>query len=683
MDKVKYKKIFMEESREHVKNLGDGFVSLEKEPGNLDCVDELFRHAHSMKGMAGSMGYDGIAVLSHAMEDVLDLVKKRELKVEPGIVDLLFSSLDRMEKMIGEADADDRISTRATDLVEKLRSFVKPAGDYKEDVREEDLIEVSPEELIPLEEAGPTGPVAPLPAKLSGLTDRLDEGRIKMLNELLGSDLNPYFVEIGLDEDSPAPAARDFIILNLLSKAGVLVASMPDIEEVRKGKASTTIEALILFSGKRDDLLKMISDVPEILSVQAESLDRAALAAGGEEEKPPPEPPLRKGSAIKAGKSQTVRVDTVILDKLINIVGEMLISQERLRTLEAGGDRETLHDEISLLGGLIRRFQETIMDVRMMPLDFVAGRYPRMVRDLSRKAGKEVSFDVEGLEIELDRAILEEIGEVLVHVLRNAVDHGMEKGDEREKKGKPKTGSIRFKAYREKDWVFIQISDDGRGIDLEAVRAKALEVGLVSPEVLEGMDEEEIMMLTTAPGFSTAKEVTDISGRGVGLDAVRAKVESLGGSLSIYSSAGKGTNVTIRIPLSLAIVQILVVRVDKQFFGLPIAGIHNTEEITPDMVKKTGDQEYFRSGRSLVRLNRMSELMGIKKRGKARCSGPVVIVEKGRRKLGFLVDELLGTRDAVVKALGQPLVRIPAFTGATILGDGSPMIILDVLKLLS
>lgn len=316
-----------------------------------------------------------------------------------------------------------------------------------------------------------------------------------------------------------------------------------------------------------------------------------------------------------------------------------------------------------------------------MPLDLIAGRFPRMVRDLSRRAGKEVSLEMEGLEIELDRAILEEIGEILLHVLRNSVDHGIEEPGERGKWQKPAAGEIRLKGYREKDWVYIRIRDDGRGIDLDAVRAKALEMNLATEDSLNSMNREEILMLTTYPGFSTAREVTDVSGRGVGLDAVRSKVESLGGTMSLESTPGQGTTVTVRIPISLAIVQILVVQTAGQVFGLPVAHVHHTVEVHPGMIKKAGEKEYFKDGRALVKLQRLSTLLGLKRPGPERQSGPVVIIEKGRRKLGFMVDELVGARDAVIKVLGLPLMKIPALTGATIMGDGRPMLILDAHRL--
>jgi two-component system chemotaxis sensor kinase CheA len=684
----KYRKIFLEESREHIKHLGDGFVALEKNPEDLGGVDEIFRHAHSIKGMASSMGYEGITGLSHAMEDLLDLLRKRELKVSQKLIDILLDSLDFMEKMVAEVADEGRVVTQADEKVREMRIFAgepepPPETTPAEEIEGSELLEVTPEEEIPkpvLEEvAKETDEPSPGAGRLIAA---LDEKKKEFVSQFLSTGLSPYYLEVEIARDAMALGARGYIILSRLARAGVVVGSVPEMEEVKKGVSADRIEALLLYGDSRPKLTRELEGIPEVRGIRVEAI-RVEWLTGERTPEASPSPPDEPEAILppRLKKPQTLRVDTSILDHLINIVGELLISQDRLETVTSDLALEDLSDELSNLGLLVRRFQETIMGVRMMPLDLIAGRFPRMVRDLSRRAGKEVSLEMEGLEIELDRAILEEIGEILLHVLRNSVDHGIEEPGERSKAQKPETGEIRLKGYREKDWVFIRISDDGRGIDLDAVRAKALEMNLATEDSLNTMNRDELLMLTTNPGFSTAREVTDVSGRGVGLDAVRSKVESLGGTMSLESTPGQGTTVTVRIPISLAIVQILVVQTAGQIFGLPVAHVHHTVEVHPGMIKQAGEKEYFKDGRSLVKLQRLSTLLGLKRPGPIRQSGPVVIIEKGRRKLGFMVDELVGARDAVIKILGLPLMRIPALTGATILGDGRPMLILDAHRL--
>ncbi len=682
MDVSKYKKIFLEEAQEHVRGLGDGFVALERNPESLEGVDELFRHAHSMKGMASSMGYDPITTLSHAMEDVLNRIKKRQLAATREVIDLLLASLDRVEKMVREVEGGDAIVTGVDDLAGVLRGLAaadRPAPPSSTPAAEEIL-----DEVVPLDVTLAPVPSGVLPARAEALLARLDAMRVRTLQAQIPGGLKPCFLEVVLDTESMALGARAFIVLSRLAKSGILVTSRPELEEVRRGAAAGRIEALVFYSGDPDELRRSVASIPEVSQVQIQTLPPAALAAWVDSLGSPREREAvpRPGEAEGLRKAQTVRVGTGILDDLINLVGELLIKHERLSLLTAGLEREDLEDELSSLGNLIHSFQGTIMGVRMMPLDLVAGRFPRMIRDLAHRSGKEVLFEVEGLNIELDRAILETVGEVLVHLLRNAVDHGLETIEARRAAGKHPEGRIRFRAYREKEWVFIQISDDGRGIDLEAVRAKALEMGLATAERLASMDRDDLLLFTTTAGFSTAREVTDVSGRGVGLDAVRSRVESLGGGLALYSIQGEGTTVTLKLPLSLAIIQILMVQVAGQMFGLPVSRVHRTVELTPEMVRRAGSEEYFKAGRSLVRLLRLADLLGIDGARPAGWRGPVILVEKGRRTFGLLVDEILGARDAVIKPLGQPLMAIPVLAGAAITGDGNPMLILDVIKLL-
>ncbi len=678
MDQAKYKKLFLEEAREHLKSLSNGFVALEKEPEAMDAVDELFRHAHSMKGMASSMNYEPITLLSHAMEDVLDLVKRREVRVDPGLVDLLLNSLDRVEKMVGEIEAGDRVLSAAGDLASALRGVKKSSAPPPPAGAEEGL-----EEVVPEEEAPPPPEDLPggLPPKVRAWLDGFTPDRLRTIREMIRSGLGAYHLVVDLAPDSMALGARAFIILRRLALQGMVAASYPGLDELRRGAASPSLEALVLFAGPPDALEGLVSGVPEVRRaaarrVRLEAADEsgAAPAAGAGQ-------PILSSLVEGLRKKQTVRVDTQTLDVLINTVGEMLISHERLLSLTEAAAPD-LAEEVSRLGGLVQHFQETIMEVRMMPLEMVVGHFARMVRDLAHRAGKEVVYEAEGLDIELDRAILEDVGGVMVHILRNAVDHGLESPEERIGAGKAREGRIKFRAYREKDWVMIQLSDDGRGFDAEKLKAKALAMKAVATEALSDMDREEVLMLATLPGISTAESVTDVSGRGVGLDAVRNKVESLGGNINFWSAPGEGTTVTVRMPLSLAIIRVLTVAAGGQSFGLPLTRVHHAVDLPPGGMRRAGHQAYFRDGGGLVRLHRLADLLGVAPGEPPREDGQVVVVEKGRRRFGLLVDELIGIKDAVVKPIGQPLLLIPALAGATIMGDGRPMLILDVTRLI-
>jgi two-component system chemotaxis sensor kinase CheA len=685
LDLAKYKRLFLQEAREHLRSLGEGIIALETNPTDPGVVDELFRHSHSMKGMSASMGYEPVSSLSHAMEDALDLVRKKKALVTRDLIDLLLASADRLEAMVNQVEESDRPSADTQDLIPRLRGEGSPSPQAPPSPSPPPEATLSP--LPPAAEA-PASPPPPAPgasAPWGELLGRLPAERRGMGAELSSGGMAPWVAEVTLDRESLARAARSFIILGKLAKEAVLLTSIPDAEEVKKGICPDTLRALILFSGDPEDLRRSLARIPEVATVTLHPVPAGVFAPPPPQQKapetPPREAPPREGQDLKS-TMRTVRVDTLVLDNLIDVVGEMLISHERMTLLSADIPHQEIHEELSSMENLIHRFQETIMGVRMMPIDLVAGRYPRVVRDLAQRSGKEVRFVAEGLEIELDRAVLEKVGEILVHLLRNSVDHGLEEAEERQRKGKPPHGTIRFRAYRDREWVFIEVSDDGRGMSPGRIAAAALERGIVTREALDRMNRDEILMLTTLPSFSTAEKVTDISGRGVGLDAVRMVAEGLGGHLTIATEDGKGTRFSLRIPFSVAVIRLLMVRVGGHPCGLPITRVLHTLEVKPSLVRWSGSEAYLQLRRTLVRLLSLSQLAGFQEALAPEPRGGAILVEKHQRRYAILVEEILGTRDAVIKPLGRPLSSIAALAGATVLGNGHPMVVLDVHRLL-
>ncbi len=715
MDTEKYRQIFLEESRERLEGMNRELLVLEAEKEDFEGIDALFREAHSIKGMSASMGYTPLVDVSHAMEDILDGIRKKDTPVMPDTISLLFEGVDTLARLTDEVEEKGETSLDVAALVGRLRAVgagspgpeaVNPVDvsaevvtleeaipeaeiveDGEEAIPEAEIVEVG-EEVIPEAEIveGAAGDIIAGTAERARILELSREGKV------------PYRCRISISRDTASLTARNFVLIGKLNKVGTVVCSVPSLKEVLAGKGRDVVDALVATERPVEELRAQINTVPELQEitverVAVENLVSPVVEGEGERVAPPPgeredtsaEEYSRRDASSRlierhlSRKSTTVRVDTQILDELINLVGEMIVSRDSLLDLSRDIGNETLDLSLGRMDRLVRTFQDTIMAVRMMPIEIITDRLPRIVRDLARMGGKDIRFEILGQGIELDRAVLEEVNDVLIHLVRNAIDHGVEAVEDRRANRKAEKALVRLAAGREQDWVWISVEDDGRGMDAGKIKEKALERGLLTPERAATMSLREIFMLTCLPGLSTAERVSDVSGRGVGMDVVKSRVEGFGGSLEIDSRAGEGTVVTLRLPLTLAIVQILLVEVRGQTLGVPVSHVRHTMLVDPRQVEWSGRQAVARWGKRVIPLVDLGLLVGLDRRDLGEGDPfPVVLTGTAENCEGLVVDGLAGAFEAVIKPLGLPLKKIPGLAGATVMGDGRIVLVLDV-----
>ncbi len=646
MDMSKYRALFFSEAREHLAGMGRLLVALEHDSRDVQTVEALFREAHSIKGMAASMGYDRTAELAHGLEDMLDRCRAGG-EVPPARVDRLLQGLDLLESLINDLDAD-QPEREIGDFLAELQSAEQTGGNPDEKVYAQQISPPgqkeagkSAEKAQP--ESGRTGKTVPGSAKEDPAPDP-EQAR----------SLRKWDVRIELAPETAMPAARLLLLVNRIKSRGRILACSPDEKSLQDGGAHFRVDVR-LESGDDDSALR------DLLKSHSE-IGRLQIA--------PHKPPVRRAPSRRADQSRTVRVRTELLDHFINLAGEMITQRHRLHSAQKSHDWEDLRGGIDGMARLVTDLHHHILKVRMMPLESITGHLPRVVRDLARKSGKQVSFTLSGEEIELDRAILEELADPLVHMVRNAVDHGIEQ-----------CGRVRIEARREKDLVVLEVMDDGRGIDPEAVRRKAVQRGLLSTEQVLQLPESDLLLLVCRPGFSTAEAVTDISGRGVGMDVVKTVVESFGGTLEIFSRPGKGTRIQLKLPLSVAIIQLLLVRCGTQVVGLPITCVQRLLTLTRDQIQSSGKRLAVRLDDGIVPLLSLRKILQLET---TPLSGsiPVVVTEMRGRRIGLVVDALAGQREAFVKTLDFPLNQITGVTGASILGDGRILFVIDPRQML-
>jgi len=622
MDVSRYADLFLSESREHLTAFNHLLLEWERDAAAREPVDGLFRAAHSLKGMAATMGYAAVADLAHRTENLLDVVRHGTAPVTPAQLDLLFRAADALERAVGTAVAGRDDAAPHAGLVAELDAEVARAAPPG-------AAAARPSVPVVLPGAGPGKGVA---------------------------------VRVALRADAVLKGARALLVLARAEKLGAVQAVTP-APAAMEGEA---------FDGQFAFRLDTAAAAPEI---------EAALRAAGEVETVEVAEETAE-AAGEAGRGRHIRVDLRRLDELMNLIGELVIARGRLDALSRRFAEPDLADATDEIGRLSAALQSEILAARMVPVWQVFDRFPRMVRDLARQMGKPVAFRVEGKDIELDRAILDEIADPLVHLLRNAVDHGLEPAAERAARGKPAVGQLVLAAVRERSSVAIRVSDDGRGIDRARVLSRARELGLVSDEVERLSDDDTLAHLIALAGFSTAEHVTDISGRGVGIDAVTTAVRALGGSLEVKTQDGKGTVFTVRLPTTLAIVRALLARVGPETYALPLTHVAEMVESRRGDVQIVQGREVLLIRGQALPLVRLWERLGVPHAGPRPASQPVIVLAMGERRSGVVVDALIGQQEIVVKPFEPPRGTVPVFSGATILGDGSPALILDAAGLI-
>ena len=636
MDVSKYRALFIEEGREHLAEMSRLLVELESATDRGPRIDDVFRHAHSIKGMAASMGYDPIATLAHRFEDVVGVHRQSGAPFLPATVDLLLRGVDALGQQV-QSIADGTVLAGYFELVRALAQVMQQSG------------------------AGPAAATLPAALSMGEPTPETD-------------DLAPPCVCVTLTASCPTPALRAFLVHRRLQELGEIVRLEPSMADIRSGKM-TGHEVRFFFRQSYDPaaVQQVLQHIPDIDSVTFPVMDAAPV--------PPLTPddalPLAAESSASQGTS-TVRVRTDLLDDIMDSVGELFIARERLRVLlnEAPQDVRT---EIDGLGRRIRQIHDQVIAARMIPLRTLTDRYPRLVRDLCRSLGKDAELEIAGGDIEIDRAVIENLDAPLLHTLRNAVDHGVEAPAQRTRAGKPATGRIVITATRDRDAILIVVEDDGAGLNPDTLRAVAVQRQLITQAHASALSAREAFYLICMPGFSTKSEVTPISGRGVGMDVVAARLESMGGVLDIESEAGRGTRLSFRLPQTLAIVPVLLVQAVGRVFAVPVAKVVAVRETGDDTLVQPDGSRYFSFRDRLLRIQPLTKLLALTT---THLPNQLVVVESGRELYALGVDHVVGYHEVVVKPLGDPLDRLELFSGATILGDGQPILILDLPKTL-
>ncbi len=714
MDTSQYLDIFLDESKEHLQNLSDQIMELEQNPENMDTINEIFRAAHSLKGMAGTMGYKRMQTLTHDMENVFSEVRNGTFKVQPGMIDILFKSLDALEEYVNNIQQTTEEGTNDNqDLIDALNSIMKNNGELKGG-------DSAPAESAAPPAAESAAPKAESPAAepSEGKKERWQSIKIndteKMLIEKANSEgLKVYGVTVYVEEACVLKAARAFLVFKALEKLGEIIVSSPTAQDIEDEKFELTFSLIFISGNTADevkDAVKSVSEIEEAFcseykmasAAPAKTAEAAktetkasaevkttapATTAAPASSSAPAKPAAAASATTKPTASakpvvnRTVRVDIEKLDNLMNLVSELIIAKNSLisaTAAEGKGDNNSVNEQIEYLESVTTNLHESVMKVRMVPIESVVAKFPRMIRDLSKKLGKKMELYMTGEDTELDRTVVDEIGDPLMHMLRNSADHGLEPNDVRVANGKPETGSIFLDAYQDGNNVVIAVKDDGGGINVEAVRNKAIERGTVTPEQAETMTEKEIIDLLFLPSFSTAKKVSDVSGRGVGLDVVKSKIESLSGEVEVKNRFGEGSSWIIRLPLTLAIIQALMVVVGDEKYAIALGSIQTIEDVLPEDIKLVQAKEVIHIRGTVIPIIRLRNVLDIPSTEEnSNKNLTVIIVKKGDKLAGLVVDELIGQQEVVIKSMGK-YIKVPKMiSGATILGNGEVALILD------
>ena len=697
MDVSQYLEIFIDETKEHLQNLSDQLMILEREPDNTDTNNEIFRAAHSLKGMAGTMGYKRMQRLTHDMENVFSEIRNGTIKVQPEMVDVLFRGLDALENyldvIINSGDEGDEDND---DIIRDLNSFLK-GEDGDTSVSAPKKQDVKEEKKKTTEESDETSVFKNMQVadfEQHAIQKAKDEGQ------------NIFGIRVIVDENCILKAARAFLVFKALEEIGDVIKSIPDVQDIEDEKFDQEFTVLIITKEGEEAVKDTIMNISEIAKVIVEAFDleltveqnieksdttsntqtataKQSTATATATDKKTKKKANDKKTGGKPVVNRSVRVDIEKLDVLMNLVSELIIAKNGLVSLNAGGGRgesknnSSFNEQIEYLERVTTNLHESVMKVRMMPIESVVNKFPRMIRDLSKKLDKKMELYMTGEETELDRTVIDEIGDPLMHLLRNSADHGLESNEERVKAGKPEVGSIYLDAYQDGNNVVIEVRDDGAGIDLDKVRRKAIEKGTITEEQAETMTDNDLIALLFKPSFSTADKVTDVSGRGVGLDVVKSKIEGLGGDIECKTVRGEGSTFTIRLPLTLAIITALMVELGDEKYAIPLGSIQTIEDIPCSDIKYVQSNEVINLRGTVIPLIRLDSILDVEPRAEQPESLTVVIVAKGEKLAGLVVDNLIGQQEIVIKSIGKYINNNKIISGATILGDGEVALIID------
>lgn len=693
MDVSQYLEIFIDETKEHLQNLNDLLLVLEKEPEDKATINEIFRAAHSLKGMAGTMGYKRMQNLTHNMENVFSEIRNDKMKVTASLIDTLFQCLDALESYLNNIqEASDEGTEDNEAIIKLLNEFLATEGNM--------TTEVQPAPTAQPEQAAPAAGSASGNAKYKDV--QLADFEQHAINEAKKKGMNAYGFTVYLDPNCILKAARAFLVFKGIEEVGEVIKSEPSTQDIEDEKFDLDFSVFVVSNESYDKVLNVIKNVSEVKDVVGGELEEVSTEAPvqtsaapaqnevstAKEAQAPAKADEKKSAAApaKSGKAvanRSVRVDIDKLDTLMNLVSELIIAKNGLVSINnstsenTASGRQNFNEQIEYLERVTTSLHESVMNVRMVPIETVVNRFPRMIRDLSKKLDKKMELYMTGEETELDRTVIDEIGDPLMHLLRNSADHGLEHADVRAQRGKPEVGTIFLNAYQDGNNVVIEVGDDGNGIDVENVRKKAIEKGTITPEQAEVMTDKDIIDLLFRPSFSTSEKITDVSGRGVGLDVVKSKIEALGGDVEVKTKLGEGSTFIVRLPLTLAIIQALMVKLGDEQYAISLGSIETLEDITKSDIKYVNSKEVIHLRDKVIPIIRLGKLLDVESSNEDSENMTVVIVRKGDKRAGIVVDSLIGQMEIVIKSLGSYINVNKMISGATILGDGDIALIID------
>lgn len=683
-----YLSMFIDESNDHLQSLNENLLRLESEPEELSIVQNIFRSAHTLKGMSATMGFEDLAALTHEMENVLDLVRNSKLKMDSFIFDTLFKGLDALEAMVQDIVDGGTGKADVTSIVESLQIILK--SDYS----------ASKATQAPTVAAN-----APSAAESSASGAMLlDEFQSSILLQSIETGHNVFHIQIAIRDNCLLKAVRAYMVFDLLERNGEVIKSDPSVQDIEQEKFNFTFTVFTISRLQQEDLQAQLLNISEIESAVVTSLDAESLAVlsqsnaaaavevveVAEPAAPQTETAVTSVEAAKgqarsapaastpANVSKTIRVDIERLDTLMNLFSELLIDRVRLEQLSSEIKRSDLTETVEHMARVSSDLQSIVLKLRMVPVDSVFNRFPRMIRDLAKSLDKKIDLVITGADTELDRTVIDEIGDPLVHLLRNSVDHGIETVEERIAAGKPETGTIFLRAFHSGNHVFIEVEEDGRGIHHERVLKTAIKNGVVTADEAKLLTPDEINMLIFAAGFSTADKISDISGRGVGLDVVRSKITSLGGNVTIDSAFGRGTKFSVQLPLTLSIISAMLIKLGSEKYAIPLSSIVETGIIRKEQILQVHGNKMIEFRNTIIPLVSLSKVLDSPDFNENdELETEIVVVRKGEKWAAVMVDEFIGQSEIVLKTLGKYLTNIKAISGATILGDGYVALIID------
>ncbi|SFA73787.1 MULTISPECIES: chemotaxis protein CheA [unclassified Bacillus (in: firmicutes)] len=676
MEMNQYLEIFIEESKEHLQSCNEHLLELEKNPENLTIVNEIFRSAHTLKGMSATMGYEDLASLTHQMENVLDAIRNMKIKVSAELLDVVFQAVDDLEAMVHS---------------------IAEGGDGKRDVKEVvnklKLIENGEQ---PNQINGGTKTVQHPASTAKVIKNSYDDFEKTIFQQSKEQGFNSYEVTIALREDCVLKAARVFMVFEVLEQVGEVIKSTPTVDQLEEENFDQHFTVAIVSTESQDSIQKKIMNVSEVENVEVAEIDYSSSTEShelihemvsdtklAEQEVNEvvsvvvPQEENKQTAKQPNASNKTIRVNIERLDILMNLFEELVIDRGRLEQISRELNNQELHETVERMSRISGDLQNIILNMRMVPVETVFNRFPRMVRQLARDLNKKINLEVVGAETELDRTVIDEIGDPLVHLIRNALDHGIETPEVRKAKGKPEEGTVILKAYHSGNHVFIEIEDDGAGISRERVLAKAINKGIVTEQAAASLTDKQVYELILASGFSTAEKISDISGRGVGLDVVKSTIESLGGSISIDSTEGNGSLFSVQLPLTLSIISVMLVEIQKEKFAIPLSSIIETAIVKKEDIMNSHNQKVIDFRGRVVPLLFLKELFEVPGVVEDNDFYSVIVVRKGDKLAGLVVDSFIGQQEVVLKSLGNYLTNIFAISGATILGDGQVALIVD------